>query len=36
VTFDDTDVEAPARLAAELLARAVPAITVHFAGASPA
>lgn len=32
--FADGDTDGPAKLAAQLLARAVPAITVHFAGAS--
>jgi hydroxymethylbilane synthase len=32
-TFASTDADAPARLAADLLARAVPAITMHFAAA---
>jgi hydroxymethylbilane synthase len=33
-TFAADDRAAPARLAADLLARAVPAITVHFSGAN--
>ena len=35
-TFDSADQDAPARLAADLLARAVPAITVHFTGIASA
>lgn len=34
-SFAHADGEGPARLAADLLSRAVPAITVHFAGARP-